>query len=432
MIRVDVETFIVGLAAAFVALFLPLPAGAITEVETENTRFEVVGAGRLTGAFLHFDEDAPVDEDDALAASVLRLMTDGEFGSVADFELNLFADLSRAPITAGSVGAFGTAGTTRSAYRTGHLEWSYWKGGAVDGRIGLDRAFVSFDWYPWRLSAGRMPINESVTGVFAVNDLFAPFSSTAVNTLYKPGVDAVRLSFAPGMLSTIDLFYVQGWDDDNGPSWSQSAALVSLRTTVWNKTLSLFGGKVAKELISGVSFQGGAGPLGLRAEGHAGFPDEGGRFSPTDRDEDGRFRDDLFARLAVGADLSLPARGAYFALEYMYQSDGARDPSGYLSRATSLPPDALGFLGRHYLGGTAGIDVTPLLRGQALVIWNAEDSSGVGMVSLVYSIADEADAVLGALVGWGSSSPSGPQAFELRSEYGSAPAAIFCESRFFF
>lgn len=420
------------IAAAVVVLLFAASARAITEVETEKIRFDLVGAGRLTGAFLHFDEDAPVEDDDALAASVLRLMADGEFGSVADFELNLFADLSRAPQTLGSVGAFGTAGSTRSAYRTGHLEWDYWSDGAVDGRLGVDRAFVSFDWYPWRLGVGRMPINESVTTIFAVNDRFAPFSSTAINTLYKPGVDAVRLSFAPGMLSTVELFYFQGWDEGGGPSWPRSAALLSLRTTVWNKTLSLFGGKVANELIAGASFQGGAGPLGLRAEGHAGVPDEGGRFDPTDRDDDGLIRDEFFARLALGADLTLPVRGVHLAAEYMYLSDGARDPSGYLLRATNLPPDSLGFFGRHYLGGAAGIDVTPLLRGQVLVIWNAEDLSGIGMVSLVYSIADEADAVLGALVGWGESSEFETQEPRLCSEYGSAPTAIFLESRFFF
>ncbi|MCA9660920.1 MAG: hypothetical protein KC486_21435, partial [Myxococcales bacterium] len=164
------------------------------------------GSLRLTGAYLHFDDQPYLfpTGDDGLGVAVGRVTVDADAGEHVSFEVNGFVDLTRSPL--GSIsGAFSSAGQTASVYRTKYLGATFWENGAMRGTVGLDRAAASFKAGPVKLDVGRFPINYSVTGLFAPNDFYAPFSATAVNRIYKPGVDAMRLSIAAGMLTTVDV-----------------------------------------------------------------------------------------------------------------------------------------------------------------------------------------------------------------------------------
>ncbi|MFO8070610.1 MAG: hypothetical protein R6V85_01935 [Polyangia bacterium] len=424
------------IAAFFTILLAARNAPAIGGAESDDGERSIFayGAARLTAGYLHYP-DAPgsPDGDDALTSTVLRLMLDGDLGGPASFELHLFGDLARVPAGETS-GAFATAGSARTPYRSSRLRWDYWRNGGVAGRLGIDRALVSFDWRPLELGVGRMPINHSVTTIFAPNDFFAPFSATAINTEYKPGVDALRLSLETGTFGGIELDVVLG-EDDGVPNLGRSALIGHLRTVALGVELALTGGRLAERWVAGASLQADAAGFGIRAEGHAGFPDTDGDGDLDDRDGDGDAPDGFHARLAAGIDRRFEWRNAVIAAEYAYLSDGASAPGRYARRAALLYPGDQPWLGRHYGALSAGLELVPILTLSGTAIANLEDGSGLALASLSYSIADEADAVAGVLAPWGRSARSGASAAEPprpRSEMGLYPLVAFLETRFYF
>ncbi len=387
------------------------------------------GSLRLTGAYLHFDDEPLLfpDGDDALGVAVGRVTLDADAGEHVSFELNGFIDLSRAP-GAALGGAFASAGATDSVYRTRYLSAAFWDNGGVRGTLGVDRAATSVVAGPVKIDLGRMPINYSVTGAFAANDFYAPFSATSVNRLYKPGVDALRLSFAAGALASVDVVGVLGYDADGVPTWGRSSVLSRAGLVAGGFEWGVLGGKVAERWVVGGSAQGDAGPLGLRAEFHVGFPDADG---------DGRRGEDLpvYVRAAGGPNLAFTWHNASVNVDYQLISDGAKGPSAYLGRAAELYPDTVPFLARHYIAPAIGMDIVPILRTAAYAIVNANDGSGLAGASLLYNVADESDFILGLFVPWGK----GFQGFDpvtsvpsLGSEWGLTPLVLYLESRVFF
>jgi hypothetical protein len=123
-------------------------------------------------------------------------------------------------------------------------------------------------------------------------------------------------------------------------------------------------------------------------------------------------------------------------VEYMYTSNGASHPSGYLARYMRFYPDEVPFMGRHYVGLNAGLDIIPILRFNAMALFNVTDHSGLASTMLLWNIADEVDAVLGLLVPWGEEPVAdvGPPTHEpaIESEFGLMPIMLFLEMRFYF
>ena len=148
-------------------LLLPSTALAIGKVEKGDYSIEATGAQRLTGAYLRFIDVGgyPLSADDGLAASVTRLILDGQLGAKLDYKVNIFADLSRMP--AASINqAFSTVSSFSSPYRNKYLAWDFWERGTVGGQLGLDRLMIRTQLEPVNIAIGRMPINYSVTQLF--------------------------------------------------------------------------------------------------------------------------------------------------------------------------------------------------------------------------------------------------------------------------
>lgn len=392
------------------------------------------GSLRLTGAYLRFpDRPAPLPSGgDALLTTVGRLMID-HGGRLAKLEVNIFADLSRTPSFGDFGGAFASAGRVASPYRHRYLTVSPWASDddPLRSSVGLDRAKLAFDRGPASFEVGRFPINDSVSLFFTPNDYFAPFSATAVNRIYKPGVDGARFAYAFGPLSSVEITGVLGFDDGYRAAWSHSAVMLRASTVQWGFEGSVHGGKVAQRWVAGASLQGDLGPVGVRAEGHVGVPDfEGdGRRGATDT---GR---PVHGRFAGGPNMNFDWHRLSVGAEYAFYSEGAASPSAYLDRAQRFFPDDLPYLARHYVGVNAGLEIVPVLYANALSLVNASDGSGLAALSFVYSVADEADLIGGLFVPWGpgptlTDDPSLPA--DVRSEFGNSALTLYLESRVFF
>ncbi|MCP4195934.1 MAG: hypothetical protein GY762_02185, partial [Proteobacteria bacterium] len=318
------------------ALLLAGPAvHAFAEAENENASIEAIGAIRLTGAYFHYPDVPYVlpEDDDGLAAGEFRLILEGNLWQV-DYDVNFFADLSRVPEPLcpdysdasdssrnSNSGTFNTAGSYKSPYRTTYLTWTYWDDGPINGQLGLDYFSIYYQRSPMDITVGRFPVNYSVTNIFTPNDFFVPFSASAINKIYKPGVDAVRLGFSAGTFTNVEIVGVMGNNEDDVPSWAQSALLARASTVALNIEWSVLGGKLAERWFVGASIQGEAGPIGIRVEGHAGFPDQDGD-GFLNNDEDETIQSDIYGRLSAGLEAMFPWQNAMIGLEYAFYSDG--------------------------------------------------------------------------------------------------------------
>jgi hypothetical protein len=425
-----------ALFAALVCLF-PLPALAFAGADSECCSIEAMGNLRLLGAFLVYPQVEGVypDQDDALLGSVGRLIFDGALGERVDYEVNLFNDLSRMP-DIGLGGAFATAGSFQTPYRYPHLSWNYWQSGTVSGQTGADRLRFRLDAHPLDLTAGRFPVDYSVTRIFTVNDFFAPFSATAINKIYKPGIDALRVGAALGMLSTAELLAVMGYEANAEPAWGKAALLGRLSTVLGGVEGALLGGKLAERWMVGASLQADLGPLALRGEGHAGFADLEGDLQLDGETAGGLPRDRIHGRLAAGLEYPIAWHNSSIGLEYAFLSDGAARSEEALERAARFFPDDLPYLGQHYLGLNLGGEIIPILYAGIVNLFNLQDPSGLCALTLLYSIADEAEFVGGFFLPWGGKptvDTTQPVASTLlRSEYGAMPFLVFMETRFSF
>jgi hypothetical protein len=418
-------------AACLLAAALALAATdarAIGEAEKGDYSIEAVGSARLTGAYLHYPDVTMwfPPEDEGLVGTVLRLILDGSLGPYLGYDVNLYTNFSYMP-SSELGGAFASAGSFETPYRTRYLAWEFWESGGLAGQMGVDRLALDLEVDRVTLTVGRFPVNHSVTSMFTPNDFFAPFSPTAINTIYKPGVDAVQLGVTTGLLSSVEVVGVMGYGSNDAPSWGRTAVLARASTVLWNFEWALLGGKVAERWIVGGSFQGEIGPIGVRGEGHAGFPDVDG---------DCGLDDDVHGRLSAGLDVVLAWRNVSLGAEYMFLSDGAGRTSRYIDRLLSFFPDDQLFLGQHYVGLSAGMDLVPILRLNTMLLFNATDYSGLAAIMFLYSIADEADAVFGLMVPWGDEPlyDSGPPTYgpSIESEYGMMPLVLYLETRFYF
>jgi len=404
------------------------------EAEDEGETFGDIFAGsmRLTGAFLHFDDVPELFPagDDALLASVFRVIAKRDLSDNFGVEMNYFLDLSRTPGAGATAGAFATAGSAGSAYRSPYLQWQFWDDGSMAGNVGADRFVFDAHAGPVNIAVGRFPITYTVTGLFTPNDFFAPFSASAVNRIYKPGVDAVRVGAALGMNSAVEVVGVMGNDDAGTPSWARTGLLARAFTVQWGFEWAALGGKVAERWVAGASSQGDVGPVALRAEGHVGIPDRNGDGRGAEDSED-----DVHVRLATGPSVNVGWRNMILGAEYAFTSDGARRPSAYLDRALRRFPDDQPQFARHYVGVNGTVEIVPILNGAVFTLVNANDASGLAGMSLIYNVADEADIIAGVFAPWGddpSFSADAMQPLTLGSEYGAGPLTVYLEARAFF
>ena len=272
--------------------------------------------------------------------------------------------------------------------------------------------------------------------IFQANDFFAPFSVTAINKIYKPGVDALRLGISTGVLSSLEIVGVLGSDADKSPSWEQTALLGRMSMVQWNFEGAILGGKLAGRWIAGGSLQGETNGIGIRTEFHVGFPDREERAWTDELVVSCRNRDTTYVRVSTGLEKPFAWRNAFLSGEYMFLSDGASGPFAYLDRLLCLFPDDLPYMGRHYLGLSVGGDILPILRVNTLGLLNVEDASGLASLTFLLSLSDEADLSAGLVLPWGSAPGMGTVLFvpvpDLNSEFGVMPLMVFIETRLYF
>jgi hypothetical protein len=236
---------------------------------------------------------------------------------------------------------------------------------------------------------------------------------------YKPGVDATRLDWQWSALSQLSLMTVvdhkldvetrTGWSIS--PDWSETSYLARISTLFNIFEFAGLAGKVNGDDIIGIDFQGELFDwLGVRGEGHMRFPDE------VDQSRDVKFSLGFEHRFENTLTLRL---------EQFYQGTGVTDNNDY--NATILTENTTFYLARNYTALGVNYEITSLLFGDAVWLFNNDDSSSLLVLYALYSLSDESELVLGLNLALGERPTNGI----INSEFGGYPVSLNVEYRIF-
>lgn len=391
---------------------VPLTAQAFYEWQSDGNSIELRGLIRGIGIATNNANDELIFAKDKLLSGggFGRLMLDAQtkgfsvevhvVQSVIDSEL----------LTGGS-----RIGSALEIERSDALHWQF-----ANKQLDLvvDRFNVQFSGNNIDIKLGRQPINLATTYYFTPNDLFAPFAAQTFYRNYKPGVDAARLDWQWGELSQLSVYAVLNYPTENSnstsrqssPNWRNTSVLARASTLIDTFELAVLFGQDQGDDIIGIDFQGELFEwLGVRGEGHL-------RFS----DELGQSRDEKFSiALEHRFETSLTIR-----VEQFHQGSGAgRQQDHSLTRQNNRF-----YLAKNYTALGASYEITPLLKGDAVWIYNQIDTSSLLALFTTYSLSDESELSLGANLPMGEQPKNGM----INSEFGSYPKSVTVEYRVYF
>ena len=438
-----------ALAVGILALGALPKAEAATVLSGDAVTLNLGGDAK-SFSFATFPYDSPLLPADPTGQGIFDLRLKAEASALGWLRIEahhqLTAVTSSDPASLGLGASFSGAGG--SAPQAVDLSWaadaSPTGGFTLAGRV--DRLAVGVSIPHVDLKLGRQPISFGQGYFFGPMDLVSPFSPTAVDREYKPGVDALRADAYLG--TSTALTAVAAWLGP-APLTEGDASLADLglvltgTTTLGLWDVGLFLASIREDRVVGIHGVGAVGPVSLRAEGTLTLPPEGEGDAPGE---------DPFARGLVGADLYLAGPGVSFSAELYYQSLGADTSLGYLPFYLSdrYRRGELWTAGHAYAAGSCAWEVTPLVTASLFTVANLGDPSALLGPGLSWSVAEGATLEAGGYVGVGARPddldpstlvdeagiPLSPEALagvvDLGSELGIVPATAFVALKAYF
>jgi hypothetical protein len=282
----------------------------------------------------------------------------------------------------------------------------------------IDDAFVRVSGGALEALLGRQPITWGAGRIWQPTDIFATFSPTALDTEYKPGIDALLLNAYPSRFSTVQLAYVLSPRDT--PQVKDSGALRWRAQVGAESELTALAGSVRGESLAGGSVETSWLQAGWRLEALG--------FHPRDRDGTA-----VFAVAGVDTQLS---DGTLLLAELYHHTLGA-------TREAELPAVQLSAdfregrllqLSRSLLALGASREFLGLWKAAYTVFGAAlrddagkQHSSFLHQLTFTYSISDNAEAVFSLLGGSGRGLDSNGG---VHSEFGAVPDSLYVSLQF--
>ena len=220
--------------------------------------------------------------------------------------------------------------TSSNAYRMSDLKQSH----ALDeqNRIvqNLDRLVVhkAFEWGDVHL--GRQAITLGIARFSQQSDVLYPVSFNNLQSDYRQGVDAARLEIPMGMLSVLDLAWVQG------ENHKRSAGFMRFKSHVHDMEYEITAMQLNKDSLWTLSLQQSLNNVGLWQE------------LSLIKDENKSNRH--FHRLSLGMDNTVS--DFLISAEYFYNELGSDTELDYINRAASFNvnnKNAIYFLAQQYV-----------------------------------------------------------------------------------
>jgi len=419
-------------------LLCPIRARAI--IGDSEGNFGLDGSFRTIGALTVNYDFEPFFEDDyvGFSQSILRLTAGGHPWDSLIYEIHAVQSLNLATAETTSAGtrAFNLVpGDTR--YRAYDLTWDWLEKDDVAAALWLDRFNAKFIFSQADLTIGRQAITFGKAFFWNPLDVFLPFDPRQFDRDYKAGVDAARLDIPLDDFSGINFIgalgreidasgNVVGGDEGFDASWYGSAVLTRLFTNQWGWDWAFQGGKIYGGYQLGGGTVGEIGPIEFRCEA-AYFIADGTRKLPPPLAGD-LVEDSFTAVIGLGHRFENT-----LTLEGEYLFNGSGDPDNLDAALVRFANGTSPHLGQNLAGLMGSYEFLPILTGQLAWIFSFSDSSSQLQPGLSWSMADEADLLVGASINFGKH-PREDFALtpELQSEFGTFPDVYYMELTVYF
>ncbi|MBU0554091.1 hypothetical protein KKB55_06015 [Myxococcota bacterium] len=392
----------VALTCALALALLPGAARGLVEVEGEAAGLTLMGSARHFMLYQRGDVVAgpfKVHLDDLLSLDRGRLMLEGWYGA-----LNLKAAVDG--VLGVGQGAQGGAASLAVGRQTQLrlFDLSQTKANTPDlRRVDVDQLVLALTSDRLELRVGRQALSHGSERLFPSTDVFAPNTGYDLDTEYKRGVDAARITARISDVSEVEIIAVAHSED-----MARGLYLVRGRTTLKGVDVSILAGQTYQEPTLALDLQGevqGAGWY-LGALSRPGLePFEAGLRATLG----------LTYKWAWG--LTATAEGHYNGAG---EADGQRDP--FAVPLLTYEVGEASFIGRRYGGVHLSYEWTPLLSPSLAYFQSLSDGSLMVMPSLRWDVGQETAMDLGAMLGGGGAD----------SELGNLPALYYGNLRLYF
>lgn len=420
-------------------LFASNPAAAL--VGDSEEAFGLDGSFRAIGAMVR-NYDFPFyfndrDEDDFFQ-SILRLTAGGRPGDFTQYEIHLVGSFTYSSAGSSTAVGFGLGGA-QTRYRAFDDNWKWRDEKRSVGNLWFDRFNVKTAIGKADITIGRQAVTFGKAFFWNPLDVFLPFDPAQFDRDYKPGVDAVRLDIALGDFSGLTFIYAPGrqmrldgtYADDNGAvdaSWYGSALLARWFTNTNGWDLAFQAGKIYGGYHIGGGVVGEISGFQVRAEA-AWFIAMDSPEYPYPLNQLDVMEDAFTAVFGIGRRFE---SSLDIELEFLYNGGGEDKDNLAIAllrqQAVGLPQ-----LGRAHLGLSMTYEFTPLVVGRLSFIRSLTDSSTQVQPLVTWSMTDNSDLLIGAIMNIGDRPEFDPfKGLTIRSEFGSYPDSIFAEYKIYF
>lgn len=349
----------------------------------------------------------PTIEDRVQSTDIqrLRLMWEGSWKRLS-YEAHYEHLMAVRRTSAEAIGTSGRVERVSAAFRYLDLDWNIETQEHFTWDHQLDRLNAKIDLGFADLTLGRQAISWGVGYLWSPVDLLTTFSPLQINRDYKAGVDAVLLDLPLGPFQESYLAYAP---EEN---WDNSALLARHRLRLGAVDVAVMGGWTISDYVLGGEINADIKGIGMRMEAIHTWPEDTSRF----------------VRALFGLDYQCTS-DFFLQLEYYYNGFGTSDPDRY-SDVSAAPRFLRGEIfntAHHYLGLNGRYQLTPLviLHGSAII--NLNDGSALLEPALIYSLSNNAEIRIGAILALGKRPDD-----SLRSEFGAYPHLGFGELIFYF
>ena len=268
----------------------------------------------------------------------------------------------------------------------------------------IDRLNVSYQGEQHSLTLGRQALDFGSGRIWQAFNVFGGFRPTDLDTVYKPGIDALHWQYYPESLSTLSFTYSLSAKD---APFDNSFLLSYQRLIAENWQVGFLAGQVLEKSLVGISIESDHQGLGYRGEIVV-------YQSPRSNE--------LETHAVLGFDFQWD-NGLLLIAEAFFNDYGtvALDELGTRENPL-LESGIFNQIGRIGIGMGLSKELSPLIQGSftTLVSPLEESISSLHQVAINSSLSDDTELVFGFLFGIGP----GRKVGDLGSEYGSLPSSI--------
>lgn len=235
----------------------------------------------------------------------------------------------------------------------------------------IDRAYLAWSKDKWDIRVGRQRINWGVNLAWNPNDLFNAFNYLDFDYEERPGSDAIRIQYFPGLLSAVELAVAPAKEI------KQSIAAMLYRFNVAGYDWQILGAYSQEQLVGGMGWAGAIGGAGLKGEMSY--------FYELEKLSDQR--SSLSASLTL--DYQFSAVYASFAVLY---NESANGQIGLQNSLTSEAPSPRNLFPSEWaILAQTSQQINPLSQISMAFIYGTDNNQLIAFPTITYSIAQNWD-----------------------------------------